>query len=255
MGWFSDFFSNPTLDQSRMTPKSNGKRKGDWLQPVAESVSDWIPNEFSKTSNNWTGNIPYVGWVLRGLAGADNAAETYANSGNLMDAAQHGWRGFSGNAADPNMYSEKNQAGMFRSKDPWLSIGQGINLVPSSGGSSWMQYGNMANKGISALRNNGSMGSNGLPTGSGMMGFQMPSMGMGQMPNFGMGGQQKTNPRNQQKAQFNAMMMELIKQTMSGQNQQAQNQYREPVQSSYQPRIEFGNLYRPEVSGIGATPW
>ena len=143
MGWWSDLMSNPTLDRSKMQAKGNGKRKGDWLQPVAESVSDWIPNEFSKTSNNWTGNIPYIGWALRGLAGADNAAETYANSGELGTAASHGWTGFSGNAADPDYYSPKNQAGTFRSGDWALNIGQGINLVPSSGGSSWMKYGNM----------------------------------------------------------------------------------------------------------------
>lgn len=165
MGWWNDLLSNPTLDKSRMTRKDNGKRKGDWLQPAAEWVSDAIPNEFSKLSNNWTGNIPYVGWVLRGLAGADNFSETYANGGDLIDSAQHGWTGFSGNAADPNLYSEKNQAGRFGNGDTWLSIGQGINLVPSSGGASWMKYGNMGSQGLGTLRSNGMVGSNGLPQG------------------------------------------------------------------------------------------
>lgn len=112
MGWFADLMSNPMLDQSQMETKPNGKRKGDWLQPATEWVSDAIPNEFSKLSNNWTGNIPYIGWVLRGLAGGDNFAETYSNTGDLGASAEWGVSGFMGNAGDPYKYSPKNQAGL-----------------------------------------------------------------------------------------------------------------------------------------------
>lgn len=105
-----------------------------WLQDASEWVSDAIPNEFSKTSNNWTGNIPYIGWILRGLAGADNFSESYANSGDFMGSAMHGWKGFSGNAADPDMNSPKNQAGMFGSGDWALNIGQGMGIASMATG-------------------------------------------------------------------------------------------------------------------------
>ena len=211
---------------------------GDWLRSGSEWVSDAIPNEFSKTSNNWTGNIPYVGWVLRGLAGADNAAETYSQSGNLMDAAQHGWTGFSGNAADPNMYSEKNKAGMFGSGDPWLSVGQGVNLVPSQGGSDWMKYGNMASKGI-GMMNQGQ--------GQGQSSGGMDMSGIMQM--FG-GGQKQTQQKSNSKEQFNTMMRSYFEQMLKQQMQPQQQQQQDQFPTQYQPQIEMGNnLYRPEVSG------
>jgi hypothetical protein len=266
MGWFADFFSNPTLSQGNMTRKDNGKRKGDWLQPATEAISDWIPNEFSKTSNNWTGNIPYVGWALRGLAGADNFSESYSNSGDMFGSAMHGAKGFMGNASDPDMNSPKNKAGLFGSGDPWLSVGQGVNLAPSYGGSYGVggqgaSLGNMTGGTNNIFGGGSSKNGGGMGSILGMMGNGQGQQGSGMdiskiMNMFGGQQQKQQNPRNAQRAQFNAMMMSYIQQMM--QNRDIQNQYQQPqqqqeqTQQSYNPRIEFGNLYRPEVSGIGA---
>jgi hypothetical protein len=131
MGWWDDLISNPTLSKSRMQAKDNGKRKGDWLQPAAEWVSDAIPNEFSKLNNPWTGNIPYVGWFLKGMAAADNFSETYANTGDVMASAQHGGKGIMGTASDPYAYSPKNQPGLSPDweKDWAGNIGKGMNIA------------------------------------------------------------------------------------------------------------------------------
>lgn len=134
MGWWEDLLSNPTLSRSKMTAKDNGKRKGDWLQPAAEWVSDAIPNEFSKLNNQWTGNIPYVGWFLKGMAAADNFSETYANTGDITASAKHGAKGMQGVASDPYAYSPKNQPGLSPdwSKDWAGNVGKILNVGGSA---------------------------------------------------------------------------------------------------------------------------
>jgi hypothetical protein len=127
MGWWSDLLSNPTLDRSGMEAKDNGKRKGDWLQPITEWISDVIPNEVTKTDNMWVSNVPYLGWAWRGVSAADNFSETYSNTGDLGASTAWGARGIMGQASDPYMYSPKNQAGY---SDDWaLNIGKTSNAV------------------------------------------------------------------------------------------------------------------------------
>jgi hypothetical protein len=96
-----------------------------WFKKFMGNVSDWIPNEISKT-NSITKYIPVVGQFTQGISAADRFAETYSNTGSWIPSLKHGATGFMGTAADPYAYSPKNKAGF--TNDWWLNAGKLGNI-------------------------------------------------------------------------------------------------------------------------------
>lgn len=92
-----------------------------WFKKFMGNVSDWIPNEISKT-NSITRYIPVVGQFTQGLSAMDRFAETYSNTGSWAPSLQHGATGFMGTASDPYAFSPKNRAGF--TNDWWLNAGK-----------------------------------------------------------------------------------------------------------------------------------
>jgi hypothetical protein len=139
---------------------------------------------------------------------------------------------------------------MLGSGNPLLSVGQGVNLVPSQGGASWMKYGDMASKGMGMMnqgQGQSSGGSNPMPM---MGGGQQGGMDMSGIMNMFGGGQRQAQPKQNSKEQFNAMMRSYFEQMLKQQMQPQQQQQYDQFPTQYQPQIEMGNnLYRPEVSG------
>ncbi|GAG65251.1 unnamed protein product, partial [marine sediment metagenome] len=106
-------------------------------QDLGETVGKAIPNEFSKLAGaaKWIEKIPIVGQVLgialRAVSSVDNAATAYGDDAGLINSAQAGIQGASGQSADPGRFGSGptgGQGGIFN------NIGSGLNLLNSGTG-------------------------------------------------------------------------------------------------------------------------